>query len=136
MLTGTLLTLISGGGIALTIDWTAALPPMALAAFVAWPMVPLALAVAAGWFMQRSKPALLCCSLGLWLAFGLMASLYVYVFHLHPDPQGGLILIFGPLYALGALLPCLLAALFFFFRKPSSGALADPIVYESVSKAS
>lgn len=136
MFMGTLLTLITGSSIALTIDWTAALPPLALAAFVAWPMMPLALAGAAGWFMQKSKPALLCCSFGLWLAFSLMASLYVYIFHLNPDPQGGLILIFGPLYALGALLQCLLVALFFFFRKPRSGALAAPIVQEPVSEAS
>jgi len=123
LIMGSLLTLTTGVVIIRTMDWSATLPTMALAAFVAWLMVPLVLALAAGWFMRRSKPALASCSLGLWVAFGLMASQYAYVFHLNPDPQGGLILIFGPLYALVAMVPCALAALYFFFRKPKSEAL-------------
>ena len=117
LLLGTLLALTAGITVASTLDWGANVPLPMLLAFIIWPMVPMVVATAGGWFMRSSGPARVSCFLGLLATFGLLAFCYVYAFHLKPDPQGGLILIFGPIYALAALAPFGLAALILFARR-------------------
>ena len=83
------------------------------------PLVPLALPVIAGWFFRWSKPALLVCLAGLISAFAFMAYAFVNSFHINSDPQGGLILIFRPIYTLFGLIPFGIAALVLFLRRAS-----------------
>ena len=109
-ITGALLAVTSIATVARTTDWSAEVPVGWLLFMNLWPTMPLMMATVAGWRLRRSRAALWLCWSGQLAVFLTMAALYVYVFVLHPDPQGGLIIVFGPVYALGVLMPILLAA--------------------------
>lgn len=106
----------SAAAVALKADWRSGISDSAILAFVVWATVPFALATAAGWLLRRSRAALLSCLLGQSAAFVLMAVLFVLAFYIRPDAQGGLIVVFGPVYALALLFPFGVTALFFYVR--------------------
>ncbi len=116
LLTGLLMMLASAAAVGLQTDWSSSVPSPMLAAFLVWPSVPLAVAMAAGWLLRRSRAALISCLLGLSGAFCLMAAFYVNAFYLNLDPQSALIILFGPVYALVLLIPFGLAAWCFHFK--------------------
>lgn len=116
LLTGLLMIVVSAAAVALKADWSSRTPHSMIVAFVVWSTVPFALATAAGWLLRRSRAALVSCLLGQSATFLHMAALFVTAFYIRPDAQGGLILIFGPVYYLALLIPFGVAALFFYFR--------------------
>ncbi|MEN9572259.1 MAG: hypothetical protein RL514_114 [Verrucomicrobiota bacterium] len=116
LLTGLLMMMAAVVAVALKADWNSRTSVLMLVAFVVWPTVPIAVAMAAGWLLRRSRAALVTCVVGQSAAFVLMAALFVLAFYVRPDAQGGLIVVFGPVYALGLLIPFGVTALFFFFR--------------------
>ncbi len=116
LLTGLLMIVVNAAAVALQADWRSSAPAAVILAFVAWSTVPIIAALGAGWLLRRSRAALVSCLLGQSAAFLLMAALFVLAFYIRPDAQGGLILIFGPIYALALLIPFGVAALFFYFR--------------------
>ena len=105
LVAGALMMLAACATVALTADWTSSASLAFLLAITVWPAVPLALATLGGWLLRRSRPALVSCFLGLLSVFVLVAALHVFAFFINPDPQGALILIFGPIYALVVLIP-------------------------------
>jgi hypothetical protein len=99
-----------------SLDWSANVAPKGLLLLVGWPLVPLILPTAFGCAFRASRAAVISCFAGLLAAFGLMAFLYIYAFKIAPDPQGGLIILFGPVYALLVLVPFGIAAVWCFAR--------------------
>lgn len=124
--TGVSLGAVSIATVAGTTDWSAEVPVGWLLFMNLWPTMPLVMATVAGWWLRRSRAALWLCWSGQLAVFITMAVLYVYVFVLHPDPQGGLIIVFGPVYALGVLIPILLAAVIVRARMGGSRAVDRP----------
>lgn len=108
--TGATLGAVSIATVAGTTDWSAEVPVGWLLFMSLWPTMPLVVGTVAGWLLSRSRAALWLCWSGQLAAFITMAVLYGSVFVLHPDPQGGLIIVFGPIYALGVTIPILVAA--------------------------
>lgn len=114
---GIVLSLLSAIVIGFKLDWNAPVPTPGLVAMVLWPTAPTLMATGLGWLLRKSHAALICSLAGLLTSFGTMAFMYIYAFHINPDPQGGLVLIFGPPGALLILAPFALGAVILHARR-------------------
>ena len=112
---GIVFSVIAMSVVVTTADWSAGVSAF-IVAMALLSILPLGLVTLMGWFLRKSKPALITCLIALIIAFGFMTLLYVDAFYIHPDAQGGLILLFGPFYTLLGLIPFGIVALVLFVR--------------------
>lgn len=114
IVSGLLFSVVIIGFVGLIGDWSKS-PVFGISICMAC-VLPILSALVVGVLFRRSRAALITCLVGLYAAMGFMVFLYVYAFHINPDPQGGLILLFGPIYTMIGLLPFGLVAVVLFLR--------------------